>query len=145
MAVAARSLSEALVTIAGRDRVRDDAASLAAASVDGLRPRWVVRPASLEALSRVIALAHDGGLAVVPRGGGHALELGNPPARLDIVVDLSALGRMIEYNPDDVTITVEAGMSVGALAELLVPHRSEEHTSELQSLRHLVCRLLLEK
>src|SRR5438045_5424301 len=27
----------------------------------------------------------------------------------------------------------------------LVRHRSEEHTSELQSLRHLVCRLLLEK
>src|ERR1035438_10918694 len=26
-----------------------------------------------------------------------------------------------------------------------VRHRSEEHTSELQSLRHLVCRLLLEK
>src|SRR5205814_6062079 len=25
------------------------------------------------------------------------------------------------------------------------PKRSEEHTSELQSLRHLVCRLLLEK
>src|SRR5205814_10464206 len=27
----------------------------------------------------------------------------------------------------------------------LAPERSEEHTSELQSLRHLVCRLLLEK
>src|ERR1035441_5819875 len=27
----------------------------------------------------------------------------------------------------------------------LFPGRSEEHTSELQSLRHLVCRLLLEK
>src|SRR5437899_9289628 len=27
----------------------------------------------------------------------------------------------------------------------LLPIRSEEHTSELQSLRHLVCRLLLEK
>src|SRR2546423_7447943 len=26
-----------------------------------------------------------------------------------------------------------------------VPHRSEEHTSELQSLAYLVCRLLLEK
>src|SRR5436305_7564266 len=26
-----------------------------------------------------------------------------------------------------------------------VPHRSEEHTSELQSRPHLVCRLLLEK
>src|SRR5262245_64014082 len=29
--------------------------------------------------------------------------------------------------------------------ENLAPPRSEEHTSELQSLRHLVCRLLLEK
>src|SRR5262245_64465064 len=28
---------------------------------------------------------------------------------------------------------------------LYAPDRSEEHTSELQSLRHLVCRLLLEK
>src|SRR3712207_7958386 len=27
----------------------------------------------------------------------------------------------------------------------LVPHRSEEHTSELQSRQYLVCRLLLEK
>src|SRR5262245_65233008 len=33
-----------------------------------------------------------------------------------------------------------AGRSVGAEGA-----RSEEHTSELQSLRHLVCRLLLEK
>src|SRR5262245_16125886 len=33
-----------------------------------------------------------------------------------------------------------------AMARLgIVPRRSEEHTSELQSLRHLVCRLLLEK
>src|SRR2546422_8430467 len=28
---------------------------------------------------------------------------------------------------------------------LALPHRSEEHTSELQSRLHLVCRLLLEK
>src|SRR5437660_5416827 len=31
------------------------------------------------------------------------------------------------------------------LAEVLAPARSEEHTSELQSRGHLVCRLLLEK
>src|SRR5947199_3861915 len=31
------------------------------------------------------------------------------------------------------------------VAILNTDHRSEEHTSELQSLRHLVCRLLLEK
>src|SRR5205814_10603851 len=31
------------------------------------------------------------------------------------------------------------------VSPLLTANRSEEHTSELQSLRHLVCRLLLEK
>src|ERR1035438_8910843 len=35
-----------------------------------------------------------------------------------------------------------AGDSCGL--EIPLPQRSEEHTSELQSLRHLVCRLLLE-
>src|SRR5262245_63307769 len=35
--------------------------------------------------------------------------------------------------------SVLGGVAVGSAA------RSEEHTSELQSLRHLVCRLLLEK
>src|ERR1035441_6064463 len=33
----------------------------------------------------------------------------------------------------------------GASGKPNAVHRSEEHTSELQSLRHLVCRLLLEK
>src|SRR5262245_63703354 len=36
---------------------------------------------------------------------------------------------------------IERPLSTGAVT----PSRSEEHTSELQSLRHLVCRLLLEK
>src|SRR5438045_6620264 len=33
----------------------------------------------------------------------------------------------------------------GILLTMYEENRSEEHTSELQSLRHLVCRLLLEK
>src|ERR1039458_10786860 len=35
--------------------------------------------------------------------------------------------------------------SLRPLVTLNAPPRSEEHTSELQSLRHLVCRLLLAK
>src|SRR5437899_7864324 len=40
-----------------------------------------------------------------------------------------------------VSATVNPATSIHRAAE----PRSEEHTSELQSLRHLVCRLLLEK
>jgi glycolate oxidase FAD binding subunit len=123
MAVAGRSVGEALVSIAGREGVRDDDDALAAAAIDGLRPRWLVRPSSIEQLSRVVALAHDAGLAVIPRGSGEALELGSPPVRADLVVDLRGLDQVIEYNPADLTVTVQAGVSAGALAARLAPHR----------------------
>src|SRR4030095_10720635 len=72
---------------------------------------------------RVVALAHDEKLAVVPRGSGSALELGIPPARVDLVVDLAGRHQVVEYNPDDLTVSVQAGISAGALAALLAPRR----------------------
>src|SRR5262245_64215740 len=44
---------------------------------------------------------------------------------------------------DDALVAIREAEAVIHLAGTL--NRSEEHTSELQSLRHLVCRLLLEK
>src|SRR5258705_9398165 len=41
--------------------------------------------------------------------------------------------------------TGHGGLQPAAAARAAARDRSEEHTSELQSLRHLVCRLLLEK
>src|SRR5438093_9798939 len=42
-------------------------------------------------------------------------------------------------------LAVEMGVAPGAVERALSRFRSEEHTSELQSLTNLVCRLLLEK
>jgi glycolate oxidase FAD binding subunit len=123
MSIAARSIGEAFQAIAGRDRVHDAPEVLAASAVDELRPRWVVRPATIDQLSPLMALACDAGLAVVPRGAGSSLELGNLPSRVDVVVDLTGLDQVIEYNPADLTITVQAGISAGALGALLAPHR----------------------
>src|SRR2546425_7990790 len=49
--------------------------------------------------------------------------------------------------PDDSTVTLHFAGNTAARApdELPDVFRSEEHTSELQSLAYLVCRLLLEK
>src|SRR3712207_7321300 len=38
-----------------------------------------------------------------------------------------------------------SGLAGGSFAHRILDHRSEEHTSELQSRQYLVCRLLLEK
>src|SRR5438045_7163905 len=47
--------------------------------------------------------------------------------------------------PIVLVIGAAVGLAIGLPSWRLSGDRSEEHTSELQSLRHLVCRLLLEK
>src|ERR1039458_5315401 len=46
---------------------------------------------------------------------------------------------------DNAVLRADVGPAVRRRLAAVVEARSEEHTSELQSLRHLVCRLLLEK
>ena len=125
MATSVRSLVDALAAIVGRDAVRDDASALAAASVDGLTPRAVVRPRTQEAVAHVLALAHEEQLAVVPRGSASALTLGAPPSRLDVVLDVTALDRVVEWNPEDLTVTVEAGATLGTLNETVLRAKRE--------------------
>jgi glycolate oxidase FAD binding subunit len=122
VSVTARALGETLAAIVGPGADESPAAR-AAATLDGRQPRWVVRPRTLEEAARVVALAHDEGLAVIPRGAGCALGLGAPPARADLVLDLGGLDAIVEHNPDDLTVTVQAGVTAGALAARLAAHR----------------------
>src|SRR5262245_64554575 len=68
-----------------------------------------------------------------------------------VPVEIGAAGaRQPEYlaiNPNGRLPAIDDGgfLLWESLAITLYLARSEEHTSELQSLRHLVCRLLLEK
>ena len=71
----------------------------------------------------MLALAHDEGLAVLPRGSGSAQGLGGPPDRADVVLDLARLDAVLEYSPDDLTVTVQAGVTAGALAAALAARR----------------------
>lgn len=123
MTTATRSIGGALASRLSPDRVRDETGVCAAAAVDGAAPRWVVTPLSLDEIASVVALAHDERLAVAVRGSGSALELGRPPSRLDIVVDLQRLDQVLEYEPDDLTVTVQAGVTTSALAHRLAAHR----------------------
>lgn len=122
MSVTARALGGALAAIAGPGADESPGAR-AAAAVDGRQPQWVVRPRTLDEAARVVALAHDEGLAVLPRGGGTALALGVPPKRVDLVLDLGGLDAILEHNPDDLTASVQAGVTAGALAARLAAHR----------------------
>jgi glycolate oxidase FAD binding subunit len=116
MPVSSPALTDALADIIGREHLIGDALALDAHAVDGALPRWVARPAGMEETGRVMALARAEGLAVVPRGSGAALALGNPPRRVDLVLDLGRLDAVLEYEPDDMVATVQAGAPLAVLA-----------------------------
>src|SRR3989442_9512761 len=58
--------------------------------------------------------------------------------------DTPAFNLVLERMPPTIYLTL-SGLVVALLIALPLGTRSEEHTSELQSRPHLVCRLLLEK
>ncbi len=81
--------------------------------IDGMRPAITARPRSAEEVAAVIAFAADEQLAVVPRGGGTAMHLGNKPTRVDILLSLGGLRDGFEHSHEDLVATLPAGMTVG--------------------------------
>jgi glycolate oxidase FAD binding subunit len=122
VAVSAPALGEAFAAIFGAEHLTTAPSQLAAAGVDGVTPRWLARPGSLDEVSRVMALASAEGLAVAPTGSGSALALGAPPLRLDVVLDLSRLTGILEYVPADMVATVQAGVRLDTLSRELGKH-----------------------
>ncbi len=123
MAVSAVAVHEALADIAGREHCVREASALTRYAVDGLIPSIVVRPAGADDVSRVVALCAAERLAMAPRGAGTSTALGNPPRRLDVVLDLGRMRAVREYVPEDMVATVEAGATLPQLAAHFAPHR----------------------
>ena len=84
-------------------------------AVDGVRPAVVAAPDSTETVAQVLAAASADRAAVVPWGGGTRMGLGALPRRVDLVLDLSRLNRVLDHEPADLTASVEAGIPLGAL------------------------------
>ncbi|MFN8639874.1 MAG: FAD-binding oxidoreductase [Dehalococcoidia bacterium] len=52
---------------------------------------------------------------MVPQGARTALTLGRPLSRYDVALDMTDLDHVVEYEPADMTVTVEAGVTLAAL------------------------------
>ena len=86
-------------------------------AVLGMAPRWVVSPATTAEVAAVLAAATADGLAVVPRGTGTKLRWGNPPSRLDVVLDTTRLDTLVEHAAGDLILVTGAGRLLSTLQE----------------------------
>lgn len=116
------NLIDALRSILPPDAVQDDEATLRMFSVQGIRPQCVVTPGTLEELQSVMRVATEHRAPLAPWGGGTQQLIGAPPTRLDLVVRTIRLNRVLAHTPEDLTISVEAGMTFGALRAHLKQH-----------------------
>ncbi len=80
------------------------------------------RPESLEDVQEVLKHAYGSGSAVIPWGGGTGQDYGAPPRKADILLDLSGINALVAHEYADMTVTVQAGMTLAALQEQLAQH-----------------------
>ncbi len=88
-------------------------------AVRGVGPEWVIEPSTESEAASALAWADAAGLKVAPRGGGTKIEWGNPPRRADVVLSTAGLNRVVEHAAADLTVTVEAGCTMGDLQQTL--------------------------
>jgi glycolate oxidase FAD binding subunit len=84
-------------------------------TVGGVPARLVAAPASTEEAAAVLREAAERNLAVVVRGGGTKLDWGNPPERLDLIVETRRLAGVVEHAAGDLITVVGAGTPMAEL------------------------------
>jgi len=78
-----------------------------------------VAPSDAAAVAEVVRRADESGTAVYPIGGGTSLGYVTRATRPGIGLLLGGLDRLVDHAARDLTITVEAGMTVAQLQETL--------------------------
>jgi glycolate oxidase FAD binding subunit len=92
---------------------------LGAPGLTGIVPGFVAWPGSTEEAAAVVRVAAEHELAVVVRGAGGRLGWGRPPARCDLLVDMSRMGAVVEHSSGDLVARVQAGARMGDVAAVL--------------------------
>ena len=82
-----------------------------------------IEPADPLELAATVQSCYDDDVAVYAIGGGTSLALGLPATKPGKGVALSKLNRVVDYPARDMTITVEAGITMKSLADQLATER----------------------
>lgn len=104
------------------DLISTDATLCQYYTVHGVVPARVALPQTSADVSALLLYAAQHGWRVVAWGGGTQQRIGAPPTAVDLVVVTTALNRVLQHEPNDLTISVEAGMTMGALRVYLAQH-----------------------
>src|SRR5712692_779425 len=82
----------------------------------------IVSPRTADDVAAALRLADDAGHSIVIRGGGTKSDWGRPAGRVDTILDMRGLARVLEHQHGDMTATVEAGATLRDVNRALRQH-----------------------
>jgi len=82
-----------------------------------------IAPTEQAEVAVAIAQAFESGTPIYPIGGGTSLDGGLPATREGLGLSLTGMSRVIDYPARDMTITVEAGITLDELGKTLATER----------------------
>ncbi len=88
-------------------------------------PRFAARPRDRDELCEIVRAAARDGLTIVPWGGGTAIDRTSALSSYDLALDLTGLDRVVEYVPEDLTLTAECGVTIATLGQTLAARGQE--------------------
>jgi glycolate oxidase FAD binding subunit len=89
---------------------------------DEITPAAVISPENATAAASILKLASERDWTVMPVGGSSRGAWGNIPQRCDIAMRTSKMNSVLQYDPGDLTISVEAGVKLAELEHTLAEH-----------------------
>jgi glycolate oxidase len=119
---------EKLKKIVGKENVRLDEDYLKKYShdetseIEPSKPEVVVFPRNTEQVSKIMKLANENMIPVTPRGAGTGLSGGAVPIYGGIVLSLELMNRILEFDPVNMTVTVEPGVITDEIQKLAEEH-----------------------
>ena len=116
---ATANLASRLESVLGTHRIIAAETELRKYAIDGMVPSAIVRPATAQEAAEVARFAIAEKLAIVATGSRSKLDLGMPPARYDIALDMTGLHEIAHFDPGDLTLSVDAGIPLRRLARVL--------------------------
>lgn len=89
----------------------------------GVLPEVVVYPSTIAEVQQIVHFALEERLSILPWGGGTYQELGYPPPKIDLLLSTRRLNNLVDYQPADMTVTLEGGMTLAQLQPLLAQEK----------------------
>ena len=83
--------------------------------VDSVTPNEIISPKKIDDIIEIIQTSNQKNDKIIVWGSGTKISIGNIPEKLDIILKTEKMNRVVEYIPENLTVTINSGIKLKEL------------------------------